>query len=477
MAYEQGVDGEPLVGGWWAKGRVIASRHLTGSIDTNELIELAPAMGGTPATPVVTVIETILDSFNATVWSVVDASIAIVVAYSNGELHTFVPQTDTAGGAPVLTIRGTTPMPTSEVPYMLGYGSGKLIILTTAGGTNGRKRAYTSEVLDERFDFVVGQLQLIREWATTSDVPDVRGSMASTRNTISWLINDLDSGECELWGYDVISTGIFRESQVGAAQGISLSSYQNRFGLLLGDEVWARDETLYHASGYLITPNINFGRTSPLAWVSAVVNAENLGAAKGTISLWRSTDSEAIYDSDHPSWTLIGNLSDVSQSSIDFVLTKLKSEQLALKLEINGPAADNATPRLLRYSLRGITTARDWIVSVPVNVSDLIEVPYRRSVVVSGWGEAVLEQLVSLEGQALNLTTYVPFNEYQGIIDEVIIPVDYLADKGSSTRVAMVVFRGKRTTKGGSFTGTNSWAQTLFGMSLWATGEGEVELV
>lgn len=477
MAYEAGVDGEPLVGGWWAKNRIIASRHLTGSINSNELLELAASMGGTPPSPVVTVAITILDSFNATVWSVVDTAIAIVVAYSNGELHTFVPQTDTAGAAPVLTVRGTTPMPTSEVPYLLGYGSGKLVILTTAGGTNGRKRAYTAEVLDERFDFVVGQLQLIREWATTSDVPDIRGSMASTRNTISWLVNDLDSGKCELWGYDVISTGIFRETQVGTPLGISLSSFQNRLGLLLGDEVWSRDQNLYHSSGYLITPNINFGRTSQLAWLSAVIDVENLGAAEGTISLWRSTDPSAIYDADHASWALIGTLSDASQTAVDFVLSKLKSEQLALKVVINGPTTADDTPRLLRYSLRGITTARDWIVSVPVNVSDLIEVPYRNSVVIPGWGEAVLQQLVALEGQALNLTTYVPFNEYQGIIDEVIVPTDYLADRGSSTKIAMVIFRGKRTTKGSEYTGTNSWAQTLFGMSLWATGEGEVELV
>lgn len=477
LAYEQGVDGEPLLGGWWAKGRVIASRHLTGSIDTNELIEIAPAMGGTPPSPVVTVVVTVLDSFNAQVWSVVDTSIAIVVAYSNGELHTFVPQTDTAGGAPVLTIRGTTPMPTSEVPYLLGYGSGKLIILTQAGGVNGRKRAYTAEVLDERFDFVVGQLQLIKEWAETSDVPDIRGSMASTRNTIGWLINNIESGECELWGYDVISTGVFRETQVGTPLGISLSSYQNRLGLLLGDEVWSRDETLYHSSGYLITPNINFGRTSSLAWVSALVNAQNLGAGQGTISVFRSIDASAIYDPDHASWILVGTLSDNSQSATDFVLSKLKSEQLALKVVINGPTAADDTPQLLRYSVRGITTARDWVVSVPVNVSDLIEVPYRRPLTVPGWGEALLEQLVALEGQALNLTTYVPFNEYQGIIDEVIIPTDYLADRGSSTKIAMVMFRGKRTTEGATYTGTNSWAQTLFGQSLWASGEGEVELV
>ncbi len=161
LSYEAGVTGDALVAGWWAKGRVIAQRSKASTVDTSELIEIALAMGGTAGTPVVTPTVTVLDSFDSDVWSVVDASIAIVAALSNGELRTYVPQTDTAGTAPVLTVRGTTPMPTSETPYLLGYGSGKLVILTEAEGTGGRKRAYTAEVLDERFDFTVGQLQLL----------------------------------------------------------------------------------------------------------------------------------------------------------------------------------------------------------------------------------------------------------------------------------------------------------------------------
>jgi hypothetical protein len=477
LAYEAGVDGEALVGGWWAKGRVIASRHLAGTIETNELIEIAPAMGGTPPTPVVTVVVTVLESFSSTVWSVVDASIAIVVAYSNGELHTFVPQTDTAGGAPVLTVRGTTPMPTSEVPYLLGYGSGKLVILTAAEGANGRKRAYTAEVLDERFDFVVGQLQLVKEWAETTDVPDVRGSMVSTRNAIWWMVNDIESGQCELWNYDTVTTGVFNEVEVGAADGIALSSFQDRFGLLLGDEVWSRDQSLYADGGYIITPNINFGRTSDIAWVNAVLEVTNVGAGTGSVSLYVASDSEAIYDEASPAWQLIGTMLEVSQTTQIFQLNNLTNKQLAMKVVIEPATNRLDTPQLLRYSIRGIATARDWVVQVPVNVSDLIEVPNRQPLTVPGWGREVLNVLESMEGEAVDLTIYEPPGVYQGIIDRVATPIEYVADRGSSSLISLITLRGKRITGGAQFSGTNSWAQAEYGVSLWATGEGEAELV
>jgi len=476
LAYEAGVTGAALVGGWWAKGRVIAERTKTSTIDTSELVEIALAVGGTPATPTVTPTVTVLDTFDADVWSIVDASIAIVVALSNGELRSFVPQSDTAGSAPVLTLRGTTPMPTSETPYLLGFGSGKLLILTEAEGAGGRKRAYSAEVLDERFDFVIGQLQLLREWANTTDTPDIRGSMVATRNAIWWLINDTDSAMCELWHYDTISTGVFRDSEVGANSGIALATFQDRFGLIYNSEVWTRDLASYHDEGYLITPNINFGRTSELAWLASKILVENIGAASGTVDLHYSTDPNAIYDAAHPSWRLIATLTDQSQSGINLSVNNVTSQQLALKITLKAPTTPNDTPRVLRYSMRAVTTARDWIIPIVINVSDLIEVPNRHPLEVPGWGRALYQQLMSMVGDAVDVEIYDPPGQFQGIIDSLSIPVDYTPDRGSPTTIAVLTLLGSQVTGGVQYAGSNSFAQLTYGLFVYGTGESEAEL-
>lgn len=372
LAYEAGVDGSALTAGWWAKGRVIAQRGKAATIETAELLEIAIAVGGTAGAPTAISTVTVTDTFDADVLSVVDAAVAIVVALSNGELRTYVPQTDTAGTTPVLTIRGTTPVPTSEIPYALGYGSGSLLLLTKAD--TGRVRAYSAEVLDARFDFVVGSLQLIREWSASVDGPDIRNNMVATRNGIHWLI--ADGTNTSLWTYDTVTTGVFSTAIIGAGNGISLVSFEDVFGLILGTEVWNRGSS-YAAEGYLITPNINFGRSGLIAWLNAVIYADQLSSVYGSIEVAVSEDPNAIYDADHASWMVIGALTDDSQSGNSFSLQRMNSPQLAMKITLRGPTNQANTPRLLRYQVRGIPSSRDWEVIVPVNISDLIEVPYR----------------------------------------------------------------------------------------------------
>jgi hypothetical protein len=97
--------------------------------------------------------------------------------------------------------------------------------------------------------------------------------------------------------------------------------------------------------------------------------------------------------------------------------------------------------------------------------------------IIPGWGRALYNRLAALEGQALDITIYDPPGVYQGIIDEIATPVEYVADRGTSSLMTLITLRGKRITGGIQFTGINSWAQTEYGMSLWATGESEVDLV
>lgn len=471
LGYEAGVTGEALTAGWWVKGRVMAQRGKVATIDTVELLEINFAIGGTAGAPTATPTVSVIDTFDADVHSVVDTSIAIIAALSNGELRSYVPVTDAAGDVPVLTIKGTTPMPISEEPYNLGYGAGKLIILTTDGIATGRRRAYSAEVLDARFNFIVGQLQLLREWPAVPDQPDIRTGMVAARDSIWWTI------DCELWGYDSVTTGLFREQCiVDGGEIFGLMSYQDILGGVVDGDLMNQSDQ-YQTSGYMITPNINFGRSGKFAWMNIVIEADNLGTADGYISVFYSTDPGAIYDEAHASWNQIATIEDISQSNKKLSLTGVESNSIAIKLVFTAPTTLLDTPRLLRYSLRGIPAVRDWQIQLPINISDLIEVPYRQPMLLPGWGQALFDELINMEGRHIELELFVPNVKFQGIVDAVRLPSEYLPDRGSPASYAIVELRGSKVSGSEQFTGSHSFGQTSFALALWSTGETEIDLV
>ena len=466
----------PQVAGiWYAKGR-----FMVGLSDTTiaELLEVTPAADGLSVT------EVIVDTAPGVFYSVIDSGPAVVAAVSDGTVRTYTPFLDSNDPAAVgqLIPRGRTDMPTGERPYLLGDAQGILVILTLSIGitsADNEVRCYTSEVLDARFDYSVGNIQSKRTWRETSETPGSNQRMITARNEVFFKMDENIAPAVDeeyLWRFDSATTGLSRHRLNGIDgddRSLSMVRFKDQIGGVTAfDDVYF-DDTLFVDDGYIITPNITFGLNTDTNWLAIVV--EGRGISDGAkIEAYRSTDPEAILDPDHASWVLMARLTSDSQSGTEQVISNVKSRTLTVMVRVFANDANTATAELTRFAIRGLPTHRDLIVDLPVNISDLIEVPGRQPVRIPNWGNNIHTFLLNLKGAHVELQLYDPPLLFLGVIDNLLEPTTWISPRGSSVERLTLQFRGNLITEGGT---TNVTGNSMTGLGMTGrttTGLGAV---
>lgn len=441
----QGGDAQAI---WWIKGRIIATRKDAAATGEGDLIEIDPGIGGTPATPTSSSTVSVVDTFTGAITDVVDAGHAIVAACTDGSLRSYVNQVDSAGGVPQLTIRARTNMPRREIPVTLGHNLGTLLIFTldeAPTGGNKTLRLYTASVLDDRFEFTVGNMQLLRVWQGTDETaPNYTRSVATTRDEAFFAVGE-GAGEWNVWRFDYVTLGLFRQLASNRSAADGLVVFDNRIALIDGSAVYLQSTDTYSDSGYLITPNITFGLNTPISWTAFVMEVLNLTAPGARLEFYRSSNPEAILDPDHSTWVLISSLSDPSQSGLEQAAVNIESIQLALQIKWFPSDDGQSSPDMKRFATRGLPQHRDWIAEVPINISDVISAPGRMPVRVPGRGDFVHSTLVSLQGKATTFELYDPPITIRGIVEGLAEPTAYVTHRGSQGRYCVVRFLGKAT--------------------------------
>lgn len=465
--YDASVDDPqlPALAVWLVKGRILAYCNDSTTASNGILLEIAPIIEGTPASPTSGAhVRTIVDTFQGAVYDVVDAGHAIVAAFHDGSLRSYVPQTDEAGGVPQLTIRARANLPTGEAAYQLAWNLGTLLVFTIDTNRD-HVRVYSAVVLDERFDFVVGQLQLLRTWeGAVQAVPAYTANPVSTRDAIYFWIGEA-ADDYNLWRYDLVTTGLFRERADNA-------STAPTGGVIMDDTlVWIRAGDIYREAqtlktfGYVITPNITFGLNTPINWTSFVAEAQNLEVSGCEVRMYYSTDAEAILDPSHPGWVLVTTFSDPALSGVEQTKINVTANTLALKIELNTDADSTVSPEVVRFAVRGLPKHRDWIAEIPISISDEVTAPGRAPIRVPGLGDMIHERLLNTEGASTTLTVLEPPVVLRGIVDKIIEPVTSISHRGSQGRVAVIMFRGTRVGTGGVSTGTTGLGIGLLGVA------------
>jgi len=102
-------------------------------------------------------------------------------------------------------------------------------------------------------------------------------------------------------------------------------------------------------------------------------------------------------------------------------------------------------PALLSVSVRGVTVADERQYQVPVNVSDLIERPYRKPFRIQGQGELLWQALKAKEGTQVALEMYRPSVTVEGVLVSVDTPIIGYTPRGSATTVSVLTIRGKES--------------------------------
>jgi len=446
---------------WFAKGRFILA------LNSGELGELLS--DGTFV---------VFDTVGAyEVVSVAAAGPAIISAVTDGTVRSYVPEQSNQADADSvnLVIRGRTEMPKGEVPTVLGAVGSVVTILTVTDDTKagGRTaRFYRAEALSAQYDYVVGGLQMQREWFRTGEAfHDLTANMAATRDSILFAITESD-GHTYVWRFDLVTFGLSRHSETFGGVGHALTIFDGKAAIVrsdVGEEHLYVVSDSYHHNGYVISPNLTFGLNTDIAWIASVIEGFDVEAADGYVELWRTTNPEAILDPDHISWVKITRLSHHTQSGAELPLLGVSSRTLALQIKFfsrNGVSSPNVT----RVAIRGIPQHRDWIVNIPVNVSDYIEVPFRRPLHSPGIGDKIQAELMSLVGKHMELVVSNPSMYFNGVIDAIEEPVEYISPRGSASRYMMVQFRGSREAVTAFSISDGGIGMGLIGMSLIGVG-------
>jgi hypothetical protein len=423
-----GGDGD-ILNVWWANGRFIVLE------DDGHLGELP--LDGTS--------HIVIDTFDlgTTVHSVVASGPAIVAAVSDGTLRTYI--ADTSTGVPVLTPAGRVNVPEGETPYLLGSNAGRLLFLTyvNEGGGPRTVRLYQAEVLDARFDYVVGGIQLRREWFNTTEIVNIAANIHNNRDAMTLAIDE--EGGSAIWNYDLVTQGLSRLIQPFASgETHAIIEFNGRIGLVSTstDTIWVQSDTEYSTMGWLITPNITFGLNTDVAWLASVLEGIVAGTGGGTVELWYSTNPESILDYQHIGWKLHQRVSSQGSSGLEIGFNNVKSRTVALQLRLFPSGSGLESPLVSRTAIRGIPTHRDKVLVIPVNVSDIISVPGRRPVRVPNYGMLLQKELMEFIGENVELELLRLDMLYVGIINNVSEPIVLYSDRGSPTTVMNIEFRG-----------------------------------
>lgn len=445
--YDSSTDGPPALAAWWVKGRIILTAKDAAVAGEGIMVEVAPGVGGTPAAPTVDPSIAVIDTFAGDMTDCLDAGYAIIASFTDGSIRSYVNQSDSAGGIPILTVRATTQMPRHEFAISLGWNLGTLMVYTleeAPTGGNVIARLYSATVLDERFEFAVGGLQVLREWNGADET-----SPAFTKNVVTSRDEAfITVGEAigwSIWRYDFVTGGVFRH-QTTANDGLrGLTLFDGRLAYICAtsDTIRLESADTYKPTGYLITPNITFGLNTPINWTAFVLEALELAPPGSHIEFYQSIDPDAIKNPNHSSWQLIENYTDQTQSGIEKPTVNIEANQLALQVKWFASSDLMSSPDLKRFAVRGLPEHRDWVVEVPINVSDLVTAPNRMPLRVPHLGDKNHRDLLELQGKATTFQLYDPPLTIRGIVEALSEPVRYQTPRGSVGQYCMVRFLGK----------------------------------
>ncbi len=458
------------VGVWYVQGRFLISAF--DSVTSAELFALE--WDGAAWLP-----EVSIDTSTGFVISIVESGPAIVAAWTDGTLRTYTPDNATDGDMGLIP-RGRVTLPHGESAILLGANAGVLLVLSASDlEPDDRQvlRLYQAEVLDARFDFTVGQLQLLREWFGVEHEKLVTRNMTNTRDEIFFFVKEDFEGQFQegLWRFDLVTGGLSRILSEPDSDLNGLIVYDGIFGAIdfINNVIKISDPDILQAEGYVIFPNITFGLNTEIAWLTSVLEAHDVVGQGAQVELYRSTDPQAILDKDHPSWVLAQRLSSTSDASVEIPLIGVESRTLSLQLRLYATEGASLTPQVTRIAVRGIPRHRDFIALVPVNVSDYVSVPGRRPTRVPGLGNQLHEQVLNLVGKSVTMTLIDPPYRMEGVVNNISEPVDYLAERGSVTRYCMVEFRGQRSSALFYPTGNDGVGLGLLGVAIVGIGQQE----
>jgi hypothetical protein len=376
---------------------------------------------------------------------VCDAGQAVLACADDGAIYAFGFNSSGAAGG-TLELKAQTDVGRGEVPYAVESDGTHIFYATREATPNGAiGRLYRAELVEGAYVLTAGQL--LKQWgdqdATLDHCPR---AIRATRDAV--FVGVLEDDGAFLWRYDRVSTGLTRHLDL-AASGlvVDLLVHAGRLYATVSAHGLRREQVGYfEGSGWLIGPLADFFTAAKKSWAGALLQHDALPV--GTrLSLYFTTDPEALDDPDSSAWTLLKDINS-GQDLEETPLGDVDARYLAgmVKLYSDDPDGTTGTvaPSVRSYSFRAYPGDGDIEVTMYVVISDTIERPGHRRQRVRGLGDRVYAELQGKEGGYAEMELYRPGLLFRGLVKQVGTRFPALVTKGSAADVCALKFRGRR---------------------------------
>ena len=417
-----------LTGIWFAKGQLF----ITGDDGTVEYVWAVSAFNKTWSASDLAeanAIYTHEDSHHTT--QIVDAGAVVLAACSDGTIYSIK---DIDG---TMTLKGQTNIPFEEV-HSIAAAEGQVFFGTKEFSRN-VGRFYRADLIVADDLYVLANRQLIKEWFI-ENVDTTPKFMFASRDSIYMGIKE-STTESYLWRYYLPTAGLARDLKMGASGFITgLTISNGKFIVVVNDEGIYKETDSYESTGYLITSAADFYTAESKQFVGAEVSTKEL-TSNTNVELRFSNHFEDLDNPDSSNYQLA--LKQTSGTGDTETQISPVARYIIGKLILNSSDGVN-TPYVKSLQFRALARPELVVAQVPINISDRVERPGRKPILVKDLGDTLYSELRKLEGDAVTLELYDPNEVIRGVVERISYPVQVNAERGSVTHYAVLTVRGTR---------------------------------
>lgn len=363
-----------------------------------------------------------------------DAGAVVLVTATDGRIYSLKDVTGT------LTLKGQTEISGEQVTCIVEsqgivfYGTKEL---QTGSKVIGRLYRANLTVADDLY--VLANNQLIKQW-DVDGIDNSPNALFTTRDSVYTGIKESGSTSF-LWRYYLPTAGIARYYKANAGGTVNnIININEKFLFTVSSDGVYQQTSNYEEDGFIIAPPADFFTAENKQFVEASVEVEELASGE-SVELHLSNKYESINDSNDSTWQLEVN----AQSGVGEESVQLSRVARYVVAKVILKSANQTTsPKFKAFKVRALARPELVVIQIPVNISDRVERPYRKPILVKNLGETIYQSLKDKEGNAVTLELYDPAEIVRGVVEKITYPIQSNPNVGSVTQYAILTVRGTR---------------------------------
>jgi len=362
---------------------------------------------------------------------IIDGGAAVLASSTDGTVYSFKL---TSGS---FVNQGQTKIPFEEV-HSIEATEG-IVFLGTKESTTDIGRLYRTELVAADDLYVLANRQLVKEWVVTG-VDTTPHAMFVSRDSVYMGVKE-KTNEVNLWRYYLPTGGLARDLQTtGNSFVYGITQNAGKFVISVSGSDVYKEQSTYESTGYLLLSAADFFTAEQKQFVGAEVSTINL-PDDTSVSLQYSTKFEDLDTPEAATFTnaitQLGGVGDEEKQIAEV------SRYIIGKVVLNSTTNTN-TPKVKSVQFRALARPELVVAQIPVNISDRVERPGRKPLLVKGLGDTLYKTLSSKEGDSVTLELFQPKEVIRGVIEQISYPIQSNEVLGSDTTYAIITVRGTR---------------------------------